>query len=327
MATIDFTQIRPTPKSKNDSFESLAIQLFQTHCNPPQGSSFFSLRGDGGDGGVEAYYKTPTGNILGIQAKYFFKLGSSEFGQVKSSLNTALKNHPTLTEYWIYVPFDLTGRVAEGKRGKSEVEKFEDWCAKMQIENSNLHINLVTAESSRQQILMMDNSGGFISYWFDENILTTQKIQNCIESAAAFAGPRYCSDLDIITEAHDALDAFGEVYDFNQWLINSWTPVKNNFRKWAQHSEGIFSKCQGREKTQVINLLNDLLYNTSVKQNILEKKVLSSNINIINSIKPFCENAIRQQEESFFQSMVKITTHLHLDNSKPSICVYSLLQT
>lgn len=91
MATIDFNQIRSTPKSKNDSFESLAIQLFQAHCKSPQGSSFFSLRGDGGDGGVEAYYKTPTGDILGIQAKYFFKLGNSEFGQIKKSLITALK--------------------------------------------------------------------------------------------------------------------------------------------------------------------------------------------------------------------------------------------
>lgn len=79
-------------------------------------------------GGVEAYYKTPTGDILGIQAKYFFKLGNSEFGQIKKSLTTALKNHPTLSEYWIYIPFDLTGKAAEGKRGKSEVEKFEEWC-------------------------------------------------------------------------------------------------------------------------------------------------------------------------------------------------------
>ena len=84
MATIDFNQIRSTPKSKNDSFESLAIQLFRAHCKSPQGSSFFSLRGDGGDGGVEAYYKTPTGDILGIQAKYFFKLGNSEFDQIKN---------------------------------------------------------------------------------------------------------------------------------------------------------------------------------------------------------------------------------------------------
>ncbi|MDF4968317.1 hypothetical protein P3573_07060 [Vibrio parahaemolyticus] len=300
MATIDFTQIRPTPKSKNDSFESLAIQLFKAHCNPSIGSSFFSLRGDGGDGGVEAYYKTPTGEILGIQAKYFFKLGNSEFGQIKNSLATALKNHPTLSEYWIYIPFDLTGRVAEGKRGKSEVEKFEEWCNEVTDHNPSLNIKLITAEPARQQILMMDNSGGFISYWFEENILTTQKVQNCIDSAAAFAGPRYCSDLDIITEAHDALDAFGEVYDFNQWLIDSWHPLKTNFRTKAQYSEKIFSKALDNERTLAIELLEELLDKVSCKYNILEETVRCSTIDIIKSLKPYCENAIKQQEKHFF---------------------------
>lgn len=299
MATIDFNQIRSTPKSKNDSFESLAIQLFKVHCNQPQGSSFFSLRGDGGDGGVEAYYKTPTGKILGIQAKYFFKLGSSEFGQIKSSLDTALKNHPTLTEYWIYLPFDLTGRVAEGKRGKSEVERFEEWSNEISTQHPELKINLITAESARQQILTMDNSGGFISYWFDEKTLTAQNIRNCIDSAASFAGPRYCSDLDIITEAHDALDSFGEVYDFEQWITNIWKPLKSNFRSKAQYSEKIFSKSQDNERIQAVQLLQNLLDKISSKYNILDKVVLCSTIDIIKLLKPFCENAVKQQEKHF----------------------------
>ncbi|MFD0706773.1 NACHT domain-containing protein [Photorhabdus akhurstii] len=300
MATIDFNQIRSTPKSKNDCFESLAIQLFKGHCQPPQGASFFSLRGDGGDGGVEAYYKTPTGEILGIQAKYFFKLGNSEFGQIKSSLTTALKNHPTLTEYWIYLPFDLTGRVAEGKRGKSEVEKFEEWHNDITTKNPNLRIKLVTAESARQQILAVDSSGGFVSYWFDESLLTTQKVQSCLDSAAAFAGPRYCSDLDITTEAHDALDAFGEVYDFDQWMINNWKPLKTNFRKRAQDIERIFSKSSDNERAQATHLLEELLDKTSSKCNILDRTILCSTLDNINSLKPLCENAIKLQEKHFF---------------------------
>ncbi|MEC6832008.1 hypothetical protein VXS06_09565 [Photobacterium toruni] len=300
MTAIDFSQIRSTPKSKNDSFESLAIQLFKTHSQPPEGSSFFSLRGDGGDGGVEAYYKTPAGDVLGIQAKYFFKLGNSEFGQIKKSLTTALKNHPTLSEYWIYLPFDLTGRVAEGKRGKSEVEKFEEWRDEIKTQHPNLHIKLVTAEISRQQILTIDSSGGIVAYWFNENILTSQKIKNCIDSAAAFAGPRYCSDLDIITEAHDALDAFGEVYDFKQWLIDSWNPLKISFRTKAQYSEKIFSQTPDSERLRAIQLLDALLDKTSSKYSILDQTVLCSTLDTIKSLKPYCESAIKQQEQHFF---------------------------
>jgi hypothetical protein len=299
LATIDFNQIRSTPKSKNDSFESLSIQLFKTYCKPPPNSTFFSLRGDGGDGGIEAYYKTPTGDILGVQAKFFFKLGSSEFGQIKKSLITALKNHPTLSEYWIYIPFDLTGRVAEGTRGRSEVEKFEQWCDEIKSQQPDLHIELVTAEISRQQILAIDNSGGFVAYWFNENILTNQKIQSCIDHAAAFAGPRYCSDLDIITEAHDALDSFGEIYDFNKWLVDIWRPLKHSFRTKAKYSEDVFSQISGNEREQAIQLLEELLDKNSSKYNILDEAVLCSTLNTIKSIKPYCEKAIKQQEKHF----------------------------
>ena len=100
MNTINFKNIRSTPKSKNNCFESLSVQLFKTHCNAPSKSSFYSIRGDGGDGGVEAYYKTPAGDILGVQAKYFFKLETKNFNQIKHSLSTALKNHQSLTQYW-----------------------------------------------------------------------------------------------------------------------------------------------------------------------------------------------------------------------------------
>ena len=65
MPTIDFTNIRSAPKSKNDSFEALSVQLFRFSCDAPEGSSFYSLRGDGGDGGVEAYFRAPNGNVIG----------------------------------------------------------------------------------------------------------------------------------------------------------------------------------------------------------------------------------------------------------------------
>ncbi|HHL3237529.1 TPA: hypothetical protein ACQ45K_001682 [Klebsiella variicola] len=48
---IDFSLIRSAPKSRNDSFEALAVQLFRKTCRVPTNSTFISLRGDGGDGG------------------------------------------------------------------------------------------------------------------------------------------------------------------------------------------------------------------------------------------------------------------------------------
>src|SRR5579859_2184706 len=134
LAAIDFTKIRSTPRSRNDSFEALSVQLFHKCHRPKVGSSFFSLRGDGGDGGVEAYFRAPDGSVIGVQAKYFFQLGDSELRQIADSLETALTNHPTLLEYWVYIPFDLTGRTAAGKRGRSQAERFEAW--KQRVESA-----------------------------------------------------------------------------------------------------------------------------------------------------------------------------------------------
>jgi hypothetical protein len=113
VTTVDFHQIRAEPRSKRDSFESLCVLLFQLTTNTTSSDKFVSLRGDGGDGGVEAYFEAASGGVLGLQAKYFFQLGSSEFSQIKSSYRTALENYPTLTKYHIYIPFDLTGKLYE----------------------------------------------------------------------------------------------------------------------------------------------------------------------------------------------------------------------
>ncbi len=66
---IDFSRIRSSPKSQRDSFEGLTVQLFRSACPVPAGSNFHSLRGDGGDGGVEGFFRTPGNEVLGIQAK------------------------------------------------------------------------------------------------------------------------------------------------------------------------------------------------------------------------------------------------------------------
>lgn len=100
---IDFSLIRSAPKSRNDSFEALAVQLFRKTCRVPTNSTFISLRGDGGDGGVEAYFRSPDGAVFGVQAKYFFQLASAELTQIDSSLKAALSNLSALWKLLIRI--------------------------------------------------------------------------------------------------------------------------------------------------------------------------------------------------------------------------------
>lgn len=260
MPKIDLARIRSTPRSQRDSFEALAVQLFHSSCNAPPTSLFLSLRGDGGDGGVEAYYRTPAGEVWGVQAKYFFQLGSGQLAQIDSSLQVALNNHPTLSKYWIYIPFDLTGRVAGGRRGKSEAERFEAW--KRDVEaaaatrGSALAITLCSATEICSQLLRLDQHGGMRSYWFDDSVLTTTQIQHCLDQAMAFAGPRYSSALDVVTSAHFGLDFFGGIRDFQTWREESLVPVLSQLRSlkgWGDKAFDILGEARSLAARQLID--------------------------------------------------------------------------
>lgn len=47
--------------------------------------------------------------------------------------------------------------------------------------------------------------------------------------ATAFAGPRYTSMLDVVTNAHVGLDFFGGTGDFREWYETSLTPIVREF--------------------------------------------------------------------------------------------------
>jgi hypothetical protein len=255
MSTINFKNIRATPKSQHDSFEALATLLFQRSFPCATGTEFTSLRGDGGDGGVEAYFREPTGAVHGVQAKFFFKLGNSEFGQIKDSLKTALHNYPELRSYHIYVPFDLTGRKAAGKLGKSETEKFELWKRAQEATASNagksLHIQLIDATKCRSQLLSLDHHGGLRRYWFDDSTLTDGTIRSCLGAAQAFAGPRYTETLDVDTAAHLALDFFGGTEDVQAWVAPKLKSLRASFSSLARGLDEVVAVLTPAEQSQV----------------------------------------------------------------------------
>ncbi|XZF65015.1 MAG: hypothetical protein ACSI46_10145 [Gloeotrichia echinulata DVL01] len=106
MLEINFQQIRPYNGGLTDAFEELCCQIFHRlsdnsiqNFQLPKGSQFQRFRGAGGDGGVEAIWILPNGDKWGLQAKYFDKLEASQFKQLNKSLQTAVKNHPELTQY------------------------------------------------------------------------------------------------------------------------------------------------------------------------------------------------------------------------------------
>lgn len=306
MPTIDFTNIRSAPKSKNDSFEALAVQLFRFSCDAPEGSSFYSLRGDGGDGGVEAYFRAPNGAVLGIQAKYFFQLGSKELGQIEKSVTAACLNHPTLTEYWIYIPFDLTGRVAGGTRGQGEVERFEEWKKEVEerteAKGQGVKITLCSATVIREQLQRLDTHGGIRRYWFDDSLLTAAHVQQCLEQAREFAGPRYAGELDVVTDAHDILDFFGGTADFSNWRRQTISPVLSELKSLRGRADSVFNLLNDDKKTDAENLLQQLsTILTQVREAERPEQPAAQALKTLTQLQPILLTAKDSQEAAFVQ--------------------------
>ncbi|EJN25895.1 hypothetical protein PMI36_01513 [Pseudomonas sp. GM79] len=306
MPTIDFTNIRSAPKSKNDSFEALAVQLFRFSCDAPEGSSFYSLRGDGGDGGVEAYFRAPNGSVLGIQAKYFFHLGAKELGQITKSVTAARLNHPTLTDYWIYIPFDLTGRVAGGARGQGEVERFEEWKKELEeraeAEGKSLKITLRSSTVMREQLQRLDTHGGIRNYWFDDSVLTPIHVQQCLDQAREFAGPRYTGQLDVVTDAHDILDFFGGTADFSDWRRQAFSPILSELRSLRGRTGEICSLLNDDKKTEAESLLQRLsTLLTLIREADKPEQSVTQALETLTQLQPILLTAKESQEAAFVQ--------------------------
>ena len=205
---IDFKQIVARCGSHRDAFEELCCQL--AHRTVPKDASYKRLHGAGGDGGVESFADLPNGNRVGWQAKYVFNIDSL-LRQTTDSLTTAMKIHPTLTQYVVCFPFDLTGPTGRG--GLSGYEKFDNWqqaqVQKAIKEGRQLTIEAWSASKLRELLLDHDASGGIREFFFNQQILTTEWFSEHLDLAKKTAGPRYTPELNVQTDLWKWFAAFG----------------------------------------------------------------------------------------------------------------------
>ncbi|MEW5804276.1 MAG: hypothetical protein AB1847_19445 [bacterium] len=211
---IDFNQIVPRLGSQHEAFEELCCQL--AHRTVSEDTFYIRLHGAGGDGGVECFADLPNGSRVGWQAKYVFDIGSL-LTQVTKSLTTALNIHPTLTQYIVCFPFDLTGPT--GRRGLSGQQKFDNWKKKSQqkatAEGRHLTIEAWPAFKLRELLLEYDISGGVREFFFNQKILTNKWFSEHLDLAKKTAGPRYTPELNVKTDLWKWFAAFGRTAEWS----------------------------------------------------------------------------------------------------------------
>ena len=164
---MNWTNFQTYNDAPTKAFEILCNQLFENWCKEEYASkvaSFNVVNGVGGDGGVESYAVLTDGKIIGLQAKWFpDSITANQMGQIKNSVNTALKMRPQITRYIVCVPRDLSSLTA--KSNKTEEKRWEDMRSGVQEEYPDLILELWN-ETRLTKELQKNCSAGIFKFWF-----------------------------------------------------------------------------------------------------------------------------------------------------------------
>ena len=234
---IDFHRIRPHNNSRHGGFEELSVQLFRTDV--VDFVEFTRVDGAGGDGGVEAIVTLKDGKKIGLQAKYFDRLESKQWQQIDKSVKSALKNHPTLTEYRVVVPIDRSpGKI---KKWDAEVKRWQAWAKQEGIRHK---IRFVWWGASELKDLLTTSAHNTrLLYWFGCKQFSEEWLDRQNQIAVADLDCRYTPKYHVRTEAEALLDAFTLSEDF--------------VRSFYMRVKAVFDACRN---------LNDAIKNKNLHQ-------------------------------------------------------------
>lgn len=221
MVNLDFANIRAYDGSKDKGFEELVCQL--AHLTPQDNAQYFVRKeGDGGDAGVECYWKLTDSTEHGWQAKYFLGvITDNQWSQISKSVETALEKHPKMTKYYICLPRDWTDSRKE-INGKIVNSSWDKW-----IKHVKLWEKLASEKGMKvefeywckhemSQMLQVDKPefAGRVLYWFNEPIINTEILMKIAEKSKKSLGERFTPEFHVDIPIANKFDCLG--------LTNRW---------------------------------------------------------------------------------------------------------
>jgi hypothetical protein len=188
---IDFSKLRPDPSSHKGPFEGLICGIAR-RFRPTDSSAFNWIAGAGGDGGVEAYWTTFSGDEIGYQAKYHLRSGDIDWGKIDASVSAALRSHPKLVHYVVAIACDLTDTVpARGKSGRDHRNEHKVvWEALAEKHGMVVNFEFWGA-SEIEDRLTQSCCEGLRSYWLGELELGQLWFRSTFDRTAVLLDERY----------------------------------------------------------------------------------------------------------------------------------------
>lgn len=199
---IDFLKIRPLEGSQNKGFEELCVQLFRSTF--PTKTRFYRVNDAGGDGGVEDIALIEQNKKIGLQAKFFEKIGQSQWTQINKSVKTALQAHsPDLLEY----------RIASPCNRSKDSKTWENYCVKWQEFARTLgyakEVDFIwLGDTELRSDLTKTEHHDKVYYWFGCRRFTHKWLEEHFRITRQLLDTRYTPKHHIRTESEKTLDAF-----------------------------------------------------------------------------------------------------------------------
>lgn len=199
---MEWSKFNTHGQSNNKAFEVMCNILFRNWCYDEYGDSierFAIVNGDGGDGGVEAYAETSTGDIIGVQSKWFFKnLDNSQISQIRNSFRTALEIRPNIKKYIVCIPRNLTSSKKVKNNGVAKNTEEYRWAKLVEDLNKDYpEVNIVLwDETTIQMEMSKPHSQGCYKFWFDSTVLFNEEVLSSFQKAiSSWARANYVHDL------------------------------------------------------------------------------------------------------------------------------------
>lgn len=263
---MEWTRFNTHSESPNRAFEVMCNILFEGWCKSEYKNrlKYFSfVNGSGGDGGVEAYATLDSGEVIGVQSKWFpDKMETTQFNQIEKSFNTAVKVRPEIIRYIVCVPRDFTSKkvVKNGRIAKNTEEN--NWIKlveKLKEENPSVSVELWD-ETTIQAKLMTPEAIGCYKYWFDNTEIFDIEIVKAFEkSINGWAKTKYIPDLYSTGYIHDKLEVFTGNYSIVKKRYDKVQRVQYVLERLKKEYGDILKlKFPEKEQTLVENIKLDI---------------------------------------------------------------------
>ena len=294
--SIRWDNIKSYNNSQNNAFEELVCQLAREE-DIVEKKKFYRVAAP--DGGVESYCILENGDEYGWQAKFFSTMGTSQWGQLKESFETAFRTHPNLTKYYICIPLDR-----QDPRRSQQMWFMDRWNQKVLewSEYAKAHSRDVTFEywgsSEIVHRLSQVKHAGRKLFWFSQEDFSERWFESQVETSINNLGKRYTPELNVeleISRYFDAMSKNDSFRSFTKEKFHSFLLKVNKALDSLHSSPAKDETIHINEAVQKIESIYAVSQNTEMIQ--IDIASLKENITIIESNLSNCKKHLDENKD------------------------------